>query len=98
MLKRVGILAFVLTAGALFQPAAALAQDRFDRGHDRVVEVHRDQPCFAGEYVAPEYAAPVYIAPVYKDDWNRDRFVREDRDRVVRRDDRGRFDGTRNGR
>lgn len=91
MLKRVGVLAVVLTAGALFKPATASAQYRFDRGHDRAIVVHRDQPHFTREYVVPEYAtpvypAPVYVAPVYRDDWARDRFVRGDRDHFVQRD------------
>ncbi len=86
MFKRVGVLAVVLTAGALFQPVAASAQDRFDRGHDRAVVVHRDQPRFSREYVVPEYAAPVYLAPAYREGWNHDRVVREDRDRFVQRD------------
>lgn len=91
MFKRVGVLAVVLTAGALLQPVAASAQDRFDRGHDRVVVVQRDQPRFTREYVVPEYAAPVYPAPVYvepayRGDWHHDRFARGDRDRFVQRD------------
>lgn len=69
MLKRVGVLAFVLSAGALLQPALASAQDRFDRGREydrgRVVEVLRDQPRYVREYVVP----------VRRDDCNRDRVV-----------------------
>ncbi len=90
MFKRVGVLAVVLTAGALLQPVAASAQDRFDRGHDRAVRVYRDQPRFTREYIVPEYAAPVYpapvyVAPAYREGWNHDRVVREDRDRFVQR-------------
>ena len=50
MLKRIGILAFVLGAGALLQPAAALAADRAhgndgfgQRNEMRVVEQNRVQ-------------------------------------------------------
>ena len=39
MLKRVGILAFVLTAGALFQPAAVFAADW---SHGNAMNEHRE--------------------------------------------------------
>ena len=86
MLKRAGVLAFILTTGALLQPAAALAQERFDRGRDRVVEVRRDKPRFRQEYVEPsfrrEYIEPrftrEYVVPVRRDYYDHDRFVRRD--------------------
>lgn len=83
MLKRVGVLTFVLAAGALFHPAVASAQERFDRGHDRVVEVRRAEPRFTREYVVPEH----------REDWNRDRFVRQYRNERFVHEDRGRFVG-----
>lgn len=100
MFKRVGVFAFILTAGALFQPLTASAEDRFDhgrdrfdRGRDRVVEVHRDQPRFTQEYVVP-----AYVQPVYRDNWNSDRLVREDHDRFVDRDGRRGFQNDRDRR
>lgn len=64
MLKRVGVLAFVLTAGALFQPVAALAAER---GHD-------------GNRVESRQTRVVeqYRQPVRGEDWNGAGVVRRD--------------------
>lgn len=86
MFKRFGIVAVILTAGALLQPVAASAQERFNRGRDHVVEVRRDQPRFERDYVEPrfrgEYFEPrytrEYVVPARRDNWRHERFVRRD--------------------
>lgn len=70
MLKRVGVLAFVLTAGALFEPAAALAAER---GHGGSVAEHHDKARVVEQYGAP----------VAHEHWNRDGVVVRRDDRVV---------------
>lgn len=75
MLKRFGILSLVLSAGALLQPAAALAAGP----HDRVSEQRNNV-----RVVEPYRAASVEsyrVAPRYN---VRDRFDRHDRREVVR--------------
>lgn len=68
MLKRIGILGFVLSIGAMLAPVSAFAQDRRaeqveHRNDARVVE---------------------YRAPVRHDDWDRGRNIRREDRVVVR--------------
>ncbi len=69
--KRIGVLAFALTAGALLQPMTALAADRnhgqndfADRGRTQVVRQYRE--------------------PARRDDWNRRPVMRSEERVVVR--------------
>jgi len=75
MLKRIGILSLVLSAGALLQPVSAMAAER----HANVVE-HRDNPRFVQEYREP--VRQQIPERVRAQDWNRPEAARE-RTRVV---------------
>lgn len=76
MLKRIGILSMVLSAGALLQPISAMAAER----HANVVE-HRDNPHFVQQYRAPARRAPERART---QDWNRAQIAREGTRVVVR--------------
>jgi hypothetical protein len=74
MLKRIGVLAFVLAAGTFLKPTVASAQERFQRDSGRFVEVHRDAPRFERNY-GREHVVVVER----RNDWHRDYNRHDDR-------------------